>query len=772
MDRHVPVHPLPEEIRKMSRDETVCKYCGVSYLILHEFKLLEEKVKAMEEKVKFYEGSVEREKTLQEKLQRLNRDFEKCTAASESKAGRMKALSLEFENKQAALQNLTEQLRCLQKEREVLYRKSQLLRKTLERHMFILKKAFVLLPFIRGELNSIKEGIFSFFNQWTALKGEVFLRLKTINITGLAENSSLNQKLGKCQTENLVLQEEVQHLRLISNAAELEAEQLQASLLRESELQNRCHELQVKTQGQYDQKISKLNSYFPPEGAECSLIFNKQKDIMTSHGEEEKALIMNVSHVQCCSYALEMLGNDDNEVKFWSVMPIRPLRLHNGQQPYLSNGQVISEKECILRPVFIVAIRNDAKKSKEVEDRRSELQKLVSEIERSESRFTHTLTEREQSLLACQQTCRRLQEEAVEKERKEGDLKKQTDHLESELETIKSLLKQREEEVVTLKQERESVLISHQNRTEQLQETLRQKVLNEKNWQEKIETDRAKEQAHHKQEILRLKEDARMELDIEKQKHQELIAKYQKDQDELLHMKIPVLLSSATNNLKMEMDTLEKKLREAQAKLTEKNHECEKEWQGLKRNLADLELQLHEERSTCQSVTEDMAEEIKKKSYELEKLTQEHTELIQNMNQVQEENALLQDTVRRECEERYELTEALAQAREQVMELKKLGGNFPLSQCSLSQGSLTSSTALVSNRGQKSPNSGKGITLSGPCMISRATNASAYNRHKSSLNVSLPALPALQLPNGRASSLDESRRRRITAVIKRQLSEL
>ncbi|XP_044290632.1 leucine-, glutamate- and lysine-rich protein 1 isoform X2 [Varanus komodoensis] len=619
----------------MSRDETVCKYCGVSYLILHEFKLLEEKVKAMEEKLKFYEGSVEREKTLQDKLQLLSREFEQCTAANESKTERIKTLSLELENKQAALENINEHLRCIQKEREVLCGKSQLLRKALKQHLLILKKAFVVLPFIRSELNHIKEGIFGFLSQWSALKGEGVLQLKAFNITGLAEISSLNQSLGKCQKENLVLQEEVQRLRLMLDAAELEADQLQASLVRESELQNRCHELQKKTED------------------------------LTRSVEEIK-------------------------LKFQE-----------------STAEMNHYKE-----LFI-------KKSKEVEVHQDKLQKLASEMRRSESWFTHSLTEQKQSLLACQQACRRLQEEVIEKERKEEDLKKQTRHLERELETIKCLLKQQEEEVVMLKQEREAMLTSHQSRTEQLQETLRQKVLNEKNWQEKM----------------------------------------------------PVLISSATNNLKMEIDTLERKLHEAQTKLTEKNQGREKECQDLKKKLADLEVQLKEKQSTCISVTEEVREEIKKKSYELEKLTQEHTELIQNMNQVQEENALLQDTVRRECEERYELTEALAQAREQVMNLKKLGGNFPLSQCSLSQGSLTSSTALVSSHGQISPNCGKRATFSGPCGISRATKKPGSSRYKGSLNVSLPALPALQLQSRRASSLDESRRR-ITAVIHRQLSEL
>ena len=43
--RYTPQHPLPEEIRKMTRDDTVCQYCGVSYLIHTEIKKLEDKLK-------------------------------------------------------------------------------------------------------------------------------------------------------------------------------------------------------------------------------------------------------------------------------------------------------------------------------------------------------------------------------------------------------------------------------------------------------------------------------------------------------------------------------------------------------------------------------------------------------------------------------------------------------------------------------------------------------------------------------------------------------
>ena len=44
-EKHTPKYPLPVEILKMKKDETVCQFCGVSYLIHNEIKKLEDRVK-------------------------------------------------------------------------------------------------------------------------------------------------------------------------------------------------------------------------------------------------------------------------------------------------------------------------------------------------------------------------------------------------------------------------------------------------------------------------------------------------------------------------------------------------------------------------------------------------------------------------------------------------------------------------------------------------------------------------------------------------------
>lgn len=116
------------------------------------------------------------------------------------------------------------------------------------------------------------------------------------------------------------------------------------------------------------------------------------------------------------------------------------------------------------------------------------------------------------------------------------------------------------------------------------------------------------------------------------------------------------------------------------------------------------------------------------------------------------QNTLLQETVRRECEERYELTAALTQAREQVLQLRKLSGNFPLSPRSLAQGSLTSSAALCADyRHSSRPGPGRAIHPSGQVGIPRA----------------------VQAPTGRPSSMTlPALRGRETSARRRQRSQL
>ncbi|XP_058517465.1 protein LEKR1 isoform X4 [Ochotona princeps] len=128
MDRHIPMHALPEEIQKMLPEEKVCKYCGVSYLILHEFKAMEEKVKAMEKELKFYQGSIEREKRLQEKLQSLSQDFEQYKIDNESKTERILDANMQLKSQQDECQRVQKELNHLQLELKTKHKQSQVFR--------------------------------------------------------------------------------------------------------------------------------------------------------------------------------------------------------------------------------------------------------------------------------------------------------------------------------------------------------------------------------------------------------------------------------------------------------------------------------------------------------------------------------------------------------------------------------------------------------------------------------------------------------------------
>ncbi|XP_054431546.1 protein LEKR1 [Pteronotus mesoamericanus] len=691
MDRHIPMHALPEEIQKMPPEEKVCKYCGVSYLILHEFKAMEEKVKAMEKEMKFYQGSIEREKRLQEKLHSLSQEFEQFKIDNDSKTERIQAESMQLKSQQNEFQRVQKELSHLQHELKIKQRQSQVFSERLMEYKYFWNKTLSLLTFTKREITSIKNEVYDHFQNWTSLKEEVFLQIKSISETALTEIEILNKSLAVSQRNKVCLEEEMKNLKLLLDAAILRSQQIQTSKQQEVSLQTRCHDL--------------------------------QKEVLDLQSQ------------------VEALG----------------LKLQKAV------AQLDSCKEKLMN------------KSNEADDCQRELRKLKFESVIFESRYTLLLKEKEDSLVACQQIYKTLQEELTAKERQEEDIKRRLNLAENELEITKTLLNQTKEEVVTLKSERELMLISHQKSIEQLQETLRQKLLDDDNWKEKIEAELSKERAQHllefEEQALLFKEEAKLELDIEKEKHQEIIQKYKKEQEEL-QMKISDLIAGATRDLKLEVATLEKKLHESHVQYTEESESKEKEIENLKHLVAEFESRLKKEIDNSDCVSEDLRKEMKQKSDELERIMLAQTQLMQQFKQSQEENTFLQETVRRECEERFELTEALSQAREQLLELRKLSGSLPLSPCFLSQGSLTTSAAAVSNQGERSSarlNSEKGIKIPSLHGALKHTPSPPSAQPKRANSSGLPTVLQPHPPRGRASSVNETRQR-LAALLRRRLN--
>ncbi|XP_030072846.1 protein LEKR1 isoform X2 [Microcaecilia unicolor] len=691
MDQHLPVYPLPEEIQKMSRDETVCTYCGVSYLILHEFKLMEEKVKAMEEEMQFYQGSVEREKKLQAEFQSLSKEFEQSKTDNELKTQRIQNITLQLKHKQDELERVNKDQRCCQEQLKVACNQSQMFREKITQHLLILQKGLLSLQFTKTELAAVRKEISSALEDWTTLKGELFLKTEAISDTSLREIAKLSETLSVSQKKNVELEKQVRDLQLVSDSFGLQTQQLQTSLQMEHELQNRCQELQKQT-------VDLQN-----EIENAALKFQKA----TAELERYKEICM--------------------------------------------------------------------MKSKEADDYRLELGKLKS-LENTESRLTKELCEKNSLLLECQRKCNRLQEEVAEKERTEKNMKRSTSRLENELDVLKSILSETENEVVILKQERELMLISHQNTVEQLQESLRQKMLNDDCRKEKMENELRKERTQCatdlKEKISTLKDEAKMELDIERQRHDELIRKYQEELKEL-QMKIPVLIANASDVLRAEVEILEKKLQETQSKLREKDKAKDKEIQSLKVLISELEVKQKTQQASSRSAIEEMYKETHKKSEELKELREEVTLLRQHFNQAEEEKTFLQETVRRECEERYELTEALSQARSQLLELKRLGGNLPYSQGSSNRINLNSSCSSVVNKGKKictNPSSSKGTKFTGLCKMPRSMSTPATFQHRSSGNKGLPILPSPPHPREKESS--GAGNRQINTILRRKSNQL
>ncbi|KAL7879103.1 hypothetical protein AOLI_G00100770 [Acnodon oligacanthus] len=191
----------------------------------------------------------------------------------------------------------------------------------------------------------------------------------------------------------------------------------------------------------------------------------------------------------------------------------------------------------------------------------------------------------------------------------------------------------------------EALESTHKVELQKLENTLRRRLEATEEKRSKLEAWVQREKAERErlveQREREWRRDAALQLDIERQNSQQLINKYQTEYSQL-QQQIPALVQSAVQELQVKVSALEVRVRERDEEVQRGREEAQRT------------LQEHQQ----------AALELQQAFRDIQHLREESAAL-------QEENALLQETVRRECEERTELTAALTLVREQLLGLRR-----------------------------------------------------------------------------------------------------
>ncbi|XP_053356869.1 trichohyalin-like [Clarias gariepinus] len=243
---------------------------------------------------------------------------------------------------------------------------------------------------------------------------------------------------------------------------------------------------------------------------------------------------------------------------------------------------------------------------------KQEVQRLQGELQ-SEAQslldLSRDLREKEASLSSCQQRCESLQQQLSMWKRKEAETRRE---LEGAL-----------REGQRIRDEREALKDAQRDERQKTEHAFRKR----------LEEERSK-----------WRRDATLGLDIERQKNEQLIHKYQGLQD-----KLPTLVQSAVRELKEEVASLKERLREREEEM--------KEVASLKERLREREEKMKEVAS--------LKERLREREFELTRLKER---LREREEELKEEVTSLKECVR---EREGELTSLKQRLREREEELKE-----------------------------------------------------------------------------------------------------
>ncbi|XP_052438659.1 protein LEKR1 isoform X1 [Carassius gibelio] len=563
MEINIPSYPLPLEIQQMDHSEKACRYCGISYLILHEFQHLQERLREVERELEQERGSVGRERTLREELQEAYTHLEELKTSVLQQEETTRALDLQLCVVTREMESMKAEKKTAITELENERTCRLHLRSRFVQQQWLLREALALLHSSRGEMTTVKNQLTHFLETWENSKALI----QQSCISADEECARLKQQVVGLQEELKKLQVEVPNMKSCLDAAKEQILQLDNQVETQKLLQNQNQEAQVLIQGLREE--------------------------------------------------------------------VRTLKID------LQNS--MHEREHVKKLLEI--------KSAEKED----LRVLWSEQTATIERLSRDLREKEGNRLSCQQRCESIQEQLLAWQQKEEEVARRLERAEGEMKDLRVARS-------TLLQEREELRRTHVGELERLEESFRMRLKAAKEQSSKMEAFLQQKQAEQdkqlKQQEMELRKEADIELDIERQKNLELINKYQSEKQQLQN-KIPALIHSAVQGLQEELAVLQEQIKEQ-----------EKEMKQFCESASQRQHQLLEERRTGEAQLQSALQELRQKTQELNQVQSNIQQLKEESATLQEEKSFLEETVRRECEEREELTAALTMAKEQLLELK------------------------------------------------------------------------------------------------------
>ncbi|XP_034718714.1 leucine-, glutamate- and lysine-rich protein 1 [Etheostoma cragini] len=290
------------------------------------------------------------------------------------------------------------------------------------------------------------------------------------------------------------------------------------------------------------------------------------------------------------------------------------------------------EKECLTHQLMEQRRQCDQQLSQQKDTENEHREKLL--------RLKGELEEKHETWLSCQQRCDTIQGQLASCQQREGQMNRNYSAAEEEVTRLREVLEMARQETRELKREREILLESHGRALTKIEEDCRQQMPLKA--AAALEEQRTQNAFHLREQVEELRREVELELTIEKEKNHLLLLQYQR----------------GSTQLQQKLEEKEQVLVELQDELQEERRSKVEERRTREEEIQQ-KLQLSQQQEALQR---------SQAKAELQLVTERNAEL-------QEEVVLLQETVRKECEEREELTAALSQAQEELLGLRSLASH-------------------------------------------------------------------------------------------------